>query len=116
MAWLDKLHHPEDYVKTFLKWGFLGVLMGAVGGVLGGVFHHALHFVTHFRSGHMWVIYLLPLGGLLTVSLYRIFGMQGNRGTNEIIDATLDGHPVSPMVPKGIVIAATFLTSSPSSK
>lgn len=108
MAWLDKLHHPEDYVKTFLKWGFLGVLMGAIGGVLGGVFHHALHFVTHFRSGHMWVIYLLPLGGLLTVSLYRIFGMQGNRGTNEIIDATLDGHPVSPMVAPSIFLATAI--------
>ena len=108
MAWLDKLHHPEDYVKTFLKWGFLGVLMGAVGGVLGGVFHHALHFVTHFRSGHMWVIYLLPLGGLLTVSLYRLFGMQGNRGTNEIIDATLDGHPVSPMVAPSIFLATAI--------
>lgn len=108
MAWLDKLHHPEDYVKTFLKWGFLGVLMGAIGGVLGGVFHHALHFVTHFRSGHMRVIYLLPLGGLLTVSLYRIFGMQGNRGTNEIIDATLDGHPVSPMVAPSIFLATVI--------
>ncbi len=108
MAWLDKLHHPEDYVKTFLKWGLLGVLMGAVGGVLGAVFHHALHFVTHVRSEHMWLIFLLPLGGLLTVTIYRLFGMQGNRGTNEIIDATLDGHPVSPMVAPSIFLATAI--------
>ena len=108
MAWLDKLHHPEDYVKTFLKWGILGVLMGAIGGVLGAVFHHALHFVTHVRSEHMWLIFLLPLGGLLTVTVYRMFGMQGNRGTNEIIDATLDGHPVSPMVAPSIFLATAI--------
>ena len=108
MAWLEKLHHPEDYVKTFLKWGLLGVLMGAMGGVLGAVFHHALHFVTHVRSEHMWLIFLLPLGGLLTVTLYRLFGMQGNRGTNEIIDATLDGHPVSPMVAPSIFLATAI--------
>jgi len=108
MAWLDKLHHPEDYVKTFLKWGFLGVLMGAIGGVLGAVFHHALHFVTHVRSEYMWLVFLLPLGGLLTVTIYRLFGMQGNRGTNEIIDATLDGHPVSPMVAPSIFLATAI--------
>ena len=108
MAFLDKLHHPEDYIKTFLKWGLLGVLMGAVGGVLGAVFHHALHFVTHLRSEHMWLIFLLPVGGLLTVALYRLLKLQGNRGTNEIIDATLDGHPVSPAVAPGIFLAACF--------
>jgi len=108
MAWLDKLHHPEDYIRTFLKWALLGVLMGAIGGVLGAVFHHALHFVTHLRSEHMWLIYLLPVGGVLTVLLYRVLKLQGNRGTNEIIDATLDGHPVSPMVAPGIFLAACF--------
>lgn len=75
MAWLDKMHHPEYYVKTFLKWGFLGLLMGALGGLLGAGFHHALHFVTHVRSEHMWLIFLLPVGGLLTVVLYRLLKM-----------------------------------------
>lgn len=108
MAWLDKLHHPEDYIKAFLKWGILGVLMGSIGGVLGAVFHHVLHFVTHVRSEHMWLIFLLPVGGLMSVALYRILKLQGNRGTNEIIDATLDGHPVSPLVAPGIFLAAAI--------
>ena len=108
MAWLEKLHHPEDYVKTFLKWGALGVLMGVLGGLLGAGFHHALHFVTHVRSEHTWLIFLLPVGGVLTVAIYRLFKMQGNKGTNEIIDATLDGHPVSPMVAPSIFLATAI--------
>ena len=108
MAWLDKLHHPEDYVKTFLKWGLLGALMGVLDGLLGALFHHALHFVTHVRSEHMWLIFLLPLGGVLTILIYRLFRMTGNRGTNEIIDATLDGHPVSPMVAPSIFLATAI--------
>ena len=28
MAWLDKIHHPEKFIKTFLKWGLLGLIMG----------------------------------------------------------------------------------------
>lgn len=105
MAWLDKIHHPEQFVKTFLKWGLLGLIMGALGGLLGAGFHHALHFVTHLRGEHNWLIFLLPLGGLLTVLIYRVFKMTGNRGTNEIIDAVLEGKPVSPMVAPVIFLA-----------
>ena len=105
MAWLDKLHHPEKFIKTFLKWGLLGLIMGVLGGLIGAGFHHALHFVTHVRSEHTWLIFLLPVGGLFTVALYKFLKLQNNKGTNEIIDATLDGHPVSSAVFPGIFLA-----------
>ena len=108
MAWLDKIHHPETYIKVFVKWTFLGLLMGAIGGLLGAGFHHALHFVTHVRSENNWLIFLLPVGGILTILLYRVLKIQGNRGTNEIIDATLDGHPVSPAVAPSIFLATAM--------
>ena len=82
--------------------------MGILGGLLGAGFHHALHFVTHVRSEHMWLIFLLPLAGLATVAIYRLPGMQGNKGTNEIIDATLDAHQVSPMVAPAIFLATAL--------
>ena len=108
MAWLDKLHHPEYYIKTFLKWLVLGSLIGAIGGLLGAGFHHALHFVTHLRGEHTWLIFLLPLGGLLSVGIYRVFGLRNNRGTNEIIDSILDNRPVSPMVAPVIFLASSI--------
>lgn len=98
MAWLDQLHHPERYIKMFVKWALLGLLMGALGGLLGAGFHHALHFVTHVRGMHTWLIFLLPLGGLLTVGIYRLTGLRKNRGTNEIIDAALDGQSLNPLI------------------
>jgi len=108
MAWLDKMHHPEKFIKTFLKWALLGMIMGILGGLIGAGFHHALHFVTHLRGENTWLIFLLPVGGLLTVALYKLFGLQNNKGTNEIIDATLDGHPVSPAVFPGIFLATAM--------
>ena len=105
MAWLEKLHHPEKFIKTFLKWGLLGLIMGILGGLIGAGFHHALHFVTHVRSENTWLIFLLPLGGLFTVALYRFLKLHNNKGTNEIIDAALDGHAVSPAVFPGIFLA-----------
>ena len=108
MAFLDKLHHPEDYIKTFAKWALLGILMGAVGGVLGAVFHHALHFVTHLRLEHTWLVLLLPIGGLLSVAWYRVLKLNKNRGTNEIIDAVLDGEELKPQIAPGIFGAAVL--------
>ena len=108
MTWLDEMHHPEKYWKIFLKWGLLGLLMGALGGYLGAFFHHALHFVTQLRGENPWLIFLLPVGGLLTVGLYRVFKMLGNRGTNEIIDAILNGDPVNPLVAPVIFLATSI--------
>ena len=106
MTWLDTLHHPEYYVKTFLKWAFLSVIVGMIGGLLGAAFHHALHLVTHVRAENQWLIYLLPAGGLLSVAIYRVLGMTKNRGTNEIIDAILEKKPVSPMVAPAVFLAS----------
>ena len=108
MAWLDKIHHPERYIKTFLKWGILGLLMGAIGGLLGAGFHHALHGVTHLRAEHTWLIFLLPLGGLLSVAIYRLLGLRSNRGTNEIIDAVLEGQSVKPQIAPAIFLSTSI--------
>ena len=105
MAWLEKLHHPEYLIKSFLKWGILGGIMGILGGLIGAGFHHALHFVTHVRSEHTWLIYLLPLGGLLTVAIYKLLKLEKNKGTNEIIDHALDGKPLNPAIFPGIFLA-----------
>lgn len=106
MKWLAKLHHPEYYVKTFLKWFFLSLIVGITGGLLGAAFHHALHFVTHLRGENQWLILLLPVGGLLTVGIYNLLRMPKNRGTNEIIDAILEKKPVSPMVAPAVFLAS----------
>ena len=106
MTFLEKLHHPEYYIKTFLKWSVLSLLVGVVGGLLGAAFHHVLHFVTHIRGEHNWLIFLLPVGGLLTVAIYMLLGVRKNRGTNEVIDAVIQNQPVSPMVAPAVFLAS----------
>ena len=104
----EKLHHPEYYIKTFLKWAILSLIMGVVGGLLGAGFHHALHFVTHIRCENNWLIFLLPVGGLLTVALYGWLGVRRNRGTNEVIEAIIKKQPVSPMVAPAVFLASAL--------
>lgn len=97
-----------QFVKTCVNWVILCAIMGTVGGLLGAGFHYALHFVTHLRSEHTWLIFLLPLAGVLSVAVYRVLKMQGNKGTNEIIEATLQGRPVSPLVAPAIFLATAI--------
>ena len=108
MYFLEKLHHPEKYWKVLLKWGILGILIGVMGGLIGTAFHYALHFVTEVREHNTWLIFLLPLGGLLSVAIYRVARMTGNRGTNEVIDAILDNKQVNPMIAPVIFIASAI--------
>ena len=109
MTWLDKIHHPEKYICTFIKWAFFGVLVGAVGGLLGALFHHALHAVTHLRETHGWLILLLPAAGLVSVAIYKFCGLEANRGTNEIIDAVLAGRQVHPLIAP-VIFLSTAVT------
>ena len=108
MAFLQKLQSPKAYAKTFLKWGLFGLLMGIWGGLLGAGFHHALHFVTHLRGEYNWLIFLLPVGGLLSVGIYTLFRQRSNRGTNEVIDAVLSGGDVSAKVAPTIFLATAL--------
>lgn len=108
MTLLDKLHIPKRYLISFCKWVLLGTLIGMLGGLIGAGFHHTLHGVTHLREHNNWLIFLLPLGGLMTIGLYRLLKLRNNRGTNEIIEATLEGRYVSRLVAPGIFTATAI--------
>ena len=98
----------KQKVSLFIKWVYLGVLMGIIGGLIGAFFHHSLHFVTHIRQENGWLIWLLPLGGLLSVAVYKVLKLTRNRGTNEIIDAVLNGESLNPKIAPAIYLAANI--------
>ncbi len=106
MELTGKFSKLKTYTVSFLKWVLLGLLMGVWGGLLGAAFHHALHFVTHLRNHNTWLIFLLPAGGLLSVGIYTLFKQRSNRGTNEVIDAVLNGNEVSAYVSPTIFLAS----------
>ena len=105
MALNDRFSNAKPYIIAFLKWGIFGLLMGVWGGLLGAGFHHALHFVTHLRAEYNWLIFFLPVAGLLSVGIYTLMRQRSNRGTNEVIDAVLSGGDVSAKVAPTIFLA-----------
>ena len=101
----EKLNYIRYYILAFIKWGLLAILVGILGGWLGVIFHYTLAGLTRLRAAHPWILFLLPVGGLLTVSLYQRLHLADNTGTNEIIEAAMDGHYVSPALTPAIFLA-----------
>ena len=78
--------HFGTYSAALCRWLAVGALIGGIGGVIGSAFHTGVNYATQVRLTHPWVLYLLPLLGLLIVGLYRVTGVEG-KDTNTIIES-----------------------------
>lgn len=109
MPFCKKITEIKQYTGMLVKWCLLSTLMGSIGGLLGAGFHHGLDAVTHLRMTYPWLVAFLPVGGLVTVGLYRALRLQANRGTNEVVEAVLWGRSVHPVVAPA-VFAGSLIT------
>ena len=103
------LSRAWDIVKTLLFWLFVACIVGVICGVVGGLFHLALNGVTALRQDHWWLVFLLPLAGLVIVWTYRVCGMENDSGTNQII-ASVRGETEPPLRLAPLIFLGTVLT------
>ena len=91
MIWLKNF---KDYLLLFLRWLILGIILGLVGGLIGVLFSKAIGMVTQLRGEHNWLVFLLPLGGLATVAVYKLCRIDGV-GTNHVFESVRGEKSVS---------------------
>lgn len=96
------------YGWTFVKWTAVAAVIGCVCGFIGTLFHFGVHEVTAFRGAHPWVLYLLPLAGLVIVGFYKLTKTDG-LGTDDIIDAVHQGK-LLPILLLPAIFFGTVLT------
>lgn len=84
------LEHPA----TFVKWLIFGGISGLLCGGVATAFYYAFAAVTGLRSENPWLLWLLPVGGVAIVLLYRVCGMEGDRGTNFVLAAVRENRPL----------------------
>ena len=96
------------YGWTFVKWTAVAAVIGCVCGFIGTLFHFGVHEVTAFRGAHPWVLYLLPLAGLVIVGFYKLTKTDG-LGTDDIIDAVHQGK-LLPILLLPAIFFGTILT------
>ena len=98
----------EEYALTFLKWLIVAGVTGAVGGAVGTLFHTSVEWATQLRSLYPWMLWLLPVGGLVIAAFYKLCRME-NENTNAIIDSIHFGDNV-PLLLVPCIYFATVIT------
>lgn len=98
-----------EYLKAFSKWVLLSVLVGLVGGALGSVFHLLIDYVTELRVEKGFLLYFLPVGGLLIAAIYHLFSSKGKIDTNRVIISVRKDEKV-PFVMMPLIFVSTVIT------
>lgn len=104
-----KIKRIGKYITVFLKWLLLSIITALVCGGAGCLFHMLIEIATDFRSEHNFIIWFLPVGGVVIVFLYHIFKLEKIGGTNYVINSIRkDGKVPFTMAPG--ILTGTVLT------
>ena len=94
-------------VKRFFFLLMLGLIVGVACGIVGTAFSHSVTLVTNIRMANSWIIYLLPLAGLLSVYLYHVFKVT-NVGTDDAVESAHSAKQVSPRLTPAVFICSVI--------
>ncbi len=94
---------------TFLKWTLYSCLIGTIVGLVAVAFHLGIDLAAELRGERPWIVWLLPLGGMSIVLLYRVCGMEKDRGTNLVLVAVRDAERLK-LRTAPLIFLSTILT------
>ena len=81
-------------ILTLIKWMLCSIASGIVIGLIGAFFHSLLDFAAEIRIAHPWILFLLPISGIIIVFIYRLSGCKSSKGTNLVITAIQSNEEV----------------------
>ena len=80
-----KLKHNLQRVGISFRWILFAVFSGVTIGSVSTLFCYCLKYANDARDSFPWLIFFLPVGGILIVFLYRFLHEENDTGTNLII-------------------------------
>src|ERR1700744_374041 len=86
---MKQLKNSPEHLLIFLnllRWTLLVIPVAGVGGSLVALFLWLLDWAIHFRFAHSWLLFLLPLAGVVIYFLYKLWGKGSEAGNNLIMD------------------------------
>lgn len=108
----NTINLKEHYaiLKHLCKWTVLIIPVALVIGSIVALFLWLLHAAIHLRFAHSWLLFLLPLAGLLIHFIYQSIGKSTEKGNNLIMEQI---HEAGGGVPKRmapIILITTVIT------
>lgn len=74
-------------IQYFIRWTLFSLAMGILCGLVGTAFGHGVAYSQKFFREHGFMLYLMPVFGILIVIIHKIFHQVGNKGTNLILES-----------------------------
>ena len=97
-------------VRQLLKWSCLVVPPAMLVGSASAFFLWCLDKATHFRWDHGWILFLLPLAGLVLGLIYHWLGRSAEGGNNLIMDEIHEPGGGVPARMAPLVLIGTLMT------
>lgn len=92
------------------KWIFICAMIGVLSGSVSAFFLVALEWVTQFREKSAWIIWLLPIGGLLIGLSYLYYGNDVVKGNNLLLEEYENPQKTIPLKMAPMVLIGTLIT------
>lgn len=93
-----------------IKWTLIGGPAAAVIGSTCALFLWSLDRVTSLRLGHPWLLFLLPVAGLLIALLYSRLGKSAEGGNNLVVEQIHDPEGGVPARMAPLILVTTVMT------
>lgn len=97
-------------VAHLCKWSVLIVPVAILAGSASAFFLWSLEWVTHYRWAHEWLLFLLPLAGLVVGLVYHLLGKSVEGGNNLIVDQIHEPGGGVPTRMAPLVLIGTLIT------
>ncbi|MCC5932165.1 MAG: voltage-gated chloride channel family protein [Cyclobacteriaceae bacterium] len=98
------------YLSYLFKWLILCTLVGILAGSASAIFLLSLDWVTNYREANLWIIALLPLGGLVIGLTYHYLGKDVVKGNNQLLEEFHSPKKVIPLKMAPLVLFGTLVT------
>ena len=89
---------------------FYGSIDRVAVGAFSSAFSFCLKKVTTLRGQYPFLLYFLPIGGVVIVFLYHLCGVRQDKGTNIIMTAVHGKNQDVPAYMAPLIFAATIIT------
>ncbi len=104
------MQNLQSHLVNFIKWFLICIICGLIIGTSAAFFLYSLDQVTQCRENNLWIIYTLPIIGLLVGAMYFYIGGETKKGNDLLLEEHQDPQTKVPFKMAPLVLIGTLLT------